>query len=94
MSSWQWHITDSQSWPLELANHIELSQKGAYSPARHYSEQDVRDLISYAAERGIEAYLEIDSPGHTASIGYSHPEYIACFNAEGWATNVSGPGRS
>ncbi|ORX38063.1 glycoside hydrolase superfamily [Kockovaella imperatae] len=87
MSTFQWHITDSQSFPLELSDYPELANKGAYSPARHYSEQDVKDLIAYAAERGIEAYLEIDSPGHTASIGESHPEYIACFDYPGWATN-------
>ena len=28
--------------------------------------------------------IEIDTPGHTAVIAESHPDYIACYNAEPW----------
>jgi len=30
--------------------------------------------------------LEIDTPGHTASIAESHPDLIACFEKSPWAT--------
>jgi hexosaminidase len=36
------------------------------------------------SQRGIDVLIEIDTPGHTASISYSHPEYIACYDASPW----------
>lgn len=30
--------------------------------------------------------LEIDTPGHTASIAESHPDLIACFEKSPWGT--------
>lgn len=30
-------------------------------------------------QRGIDVLIEVDMPGHTASLAYSHPEHIACF---------------
>lgn len=44
-----WHIVDSHSFPLEVSAFPELSQKGAYSAAQVYSEDDVQDVISFAA---------------------------------------------
>lgn len=52
--------------------------QGAYSLAQVYSEVDVQGLVEYAGERGIDVVMEIDTPGHTAIIGDSHPEFIAC----------------
>ena len=34
---------------------------------------------------------EIDTPGHTTSIGMSHPEFIACFGATPWTTYANEP---
>ena len=30
-------------------------------------------------QRGIDVMIEMDMPGHTASIAESHPEHIACY---------------
>jgi hexosaminidase len=35
-------------------------------------------------QRGIDVVLEIDTPGHTASIAGSHPDLIACFEGFPW----------
>lgn len=43
-----WHITDSQSWPLDLAAYPELADKGAYSISRKYTEDNIRDVVEYA----------------------------------------------
>lgn len=34
--------------------------------------------------------LEIDTPGHTAAIHHSHPEYVACFEAKPWTYYANG----
>lgn len=44
------HITDSNSWPLDLASHPELAKYGAYSPAQKYSESDIKQIITHAGE--------------------------------------------
>lgn len=44
-----WHITDSQSFPLEVARYPELAANGAYSAEETYSEDDVQYIVQYAA---------------------------------------------
>lgn len=35
-------------------------------------------------------HQEIDTPGHTAIIGESHPDLIACFHADPWSSFANG----
>ncbi|KAL0064340.1 Glucosamine-6-phosphate isomerase (Glucosamine-6-phosphate deaminase) (GNPDA) (GlcN6P deaminase) [Marasmius tenuissimus] len=83
MSTFHWHVTDSQSWPLGIAEFPELAEKGAYSTRETFSPDDVQEIVTYAAQRGIDVIMEIDNPGHTASIAFSHPEHVACFEGTG-----------
>lgn len=48
-----------------------------------YSPSQVKDLIAYAAARGIDILPEFDTPGHTAVLSESHPEHIACTPGNG-----------
>ncbi|KAJ1303293.1 hypothetical protein OPQ81_011490 [Rhizoctonia solani] len=91
LNQFHWHIVDSQSFPLVLSEFPELAQKGAYSSKQVYTEADVKDILTYAAQRGIDVMLEIDTPGHTATIGESHPDYIACMHKTPWATYANEP---
>jgi hexosaminidase len=34
---------------------------------------------------------EIDTPGHTAIIGTTYPDYVACFDASPWASYANEP---
>jgi hexosaminidase len=86
------HITDGQSWPLEIPALPELSEKGAYRSDFTYSPRDVAELQQYGALQGVQVYLETDMPGHTSSIAYSHPELIASFNKQpDWDTYAAEP---
>lgn len=78
MNVFHWHISDSQSWPLYLASHPELSEKGAYTGKEVYNPDDVQQIIQYANERGVRVVVEVDMPAHTGSIGESHPEFMTC----------------
>ncbi|KAF7293004.1 Beta-hexosaminidase [Mycena indigotica] len=91
LNQFHWHITDSQSFPLSLPDFPELAQKGAYSVTQVYSPSDVQDIVSYAAARGIDVLMEIDTPGHTAIIAASHPEHIACSQSSPWTTFANEP---
>ncbi|KAG1052261.1 hypothetical protein G6F43_005594 [Rhizopus delemar] len=85
-----WHITDSQSWPLYIASHPELSQKGAYTSKMVYNPKDVQKIIQYGQSRGIRIVPEIDMPAHTDSIALSHPELMACHGLW-WGTYAAEP---
>ncbi|ODN91414.1 hexosaminidase [Cryptococcus wingfieldii CBS 7118] len=81
LNVFHWHVTDSNSWPLDIPAYPNLAKKGAYSPLEVYSDEDVRNIIEYAGHHGIDTLLEIDTPGHTASIYPSHPSHVACFES-------------
>ncbi|ESZ95573.1 glycoside hydrolase family 20 protein [Sclerotinia borealis F-4128] len=85
------HITDAQSWPLDIPAFPELSKLGAYQTGLSYTPHDLKDIQAFGVNYGVEVILEIDMPGHTSSIGYSHPELLAAFNAEPWDTYCAEP---
>ncbi|KAF1985840.1 glycoside hydrolase family 20 protein [Aulographum hederae CBS 113979] len=76
------HVIDSQSWPLEVPALPDLAAKGAYGSSMTYSPNDIEQLQNYAALQGVQMYLEIDLPGHVASIHWSQPELIAAYDKQ------------
>ena len=65
---------------------------GAYGEGLWYTASDLSEMLDYAAARGIQAYIEIDMPGHTNSIAYSHPDLIAASNIQpDWPTYANQP---
>lgn len=71
----QLHLTDDQGWRVEILSHPELTQNQDY-----YTQQQLRELIAYAAERNVDVIPEIDIPGHTAAFLHSHPELMCSHN--------------
>ncbi|KAJ6622696.1 N-acetylhexosaminidase [Mycena sp. CBHHK59/15] len=86
-----WHVVDSQSFPLVIPGYTSLSEKGAYSASSVYTPSDVKDIVAYAAARGIDVIPEIDTPGHTSVISKAFPEHIACAEATPWASFANEP---
>ena len=78
------HASDAQSWPLEIPALPELAKRGAYHPSQIWSPSDLRQVQAFGFDRGIEVYIEIDMPGHTASIVESHPDLIHSHNRKPW----------
>ncbi|KAK5114546.1 hypothetical protein LTR62_002481 [Meristemomyces frigidus] len=92
MNRLHWHVTDSQAWPLEIPSMPDLAGKGAYISSQKYSAADVQGLTEYGALLGVEVVVEIDNPGHTASIAFSRPDLIAAFDIEpNWDTYAAEP---
>lgn len=85
------HMTDSQSWPMDIPSIPELSANGAYQTGLSYTPDDIRNIQTYAIERGVEVIIEFDMPGHTTSIGLSFPELIAAAGAQPWDTYCNEP---
>lgn len=67
LNTLHWHITDTNSFPIEIQREPRLTQYGAYSPRQVYSKQDVLELVQYGRERGVRILPEMDMPAH---VGY------------------------
>lgn len=63
MNVFHWHITDSQSFPLELPSEPALAEKGSYGDGMRYTVDDVKLIVDFAMNRGVRVVPEIDTPG-------------------------------
>ncbi len=70
-----WHLTDDQGWRIESKVYPKLQQLA--SQGQFYSQTEVRDIVAYAAARGIRVVPELDLPGHASAIGMAYPELLA-----------------
>ncbi|MGI9036513.1 MAG: beta-N-acetylhexosaminidase [Pyrinomonadaceae bacterium] len=67
-----WHLTDDQGFRVETVKLPELYKLG--SDGNFYTQDQVREIIKYAADRGIRVVPEFDMPGHATAWLVSHPE--------------------
>ncbi|NOT46381.1 MAG: family 20 glycosylhydrolase [Acidobacteria bacterium] len=67
-----WHLTEDQGFRVESKKLPELHQMG--SDGNFYSQTEIREVIGYAADRGIRVMPEFDMPGHATAWVVSHPE--------------------
>lgn len=86
-----WHITDAQSWPLQVKGFEKASQYGAYLEDWIYTTANIDEVTKYASDRGIHILMEIDSPGHTSAIAYSNPDLVACLAHDPWTDDANEP---
>jgi hexosaminidase len=75
------HITDTQSWPLEIPALPKLTEKGAYAKGLTYSPDEIADLYEYAVHRGVQIIMEIDMPGHVG-IEEAYPGLTVAFDKQ------------
>lgn len=70
LNVFHWHLSDDQGFRVESNRFPKLQQLG--SDGQYYTEEQVRDVIAYARDRGIRVVPEFDVPGHTISwlVGY------------------------
>jgi hexosaminidase len=61
------HLSDNFGFRLESQTHPEIVS------ADHYSKQDIRSLIAFAAEYHVQIVPELDFPGHMDTILAAHP---------------------
>ncbi|MGA2185045.1 MAG: family 20 glycosylhydrolase [Bryobacteraceae bacterium] len=66
------HLSDDQGFRVESLRYPKLQQMG--SDGLFYTQEQIRDLVSYARDRGIRVTPEFDMPGHTTSWLVGYPE--------------------
>ena len=92
----QIHLTDDQGWRIEIKSHPQLTAKGAFRRAGasdqgpdngYYTQEQMLDIIAYAAQRGIEVVPELDIPGHSVAILKAYP-HLGCAFRHGEEKNL------
>ena len=75
-----WHLTDDQGWRLEIRKYPRLTSVGAWrvdpDGTRYggfYTQNEVRDIIRFAATRHVQIVPEIDMPGHATAAIAAYP---------------------
>ena len=80
------HLTDDQGWRMEIRKYPELTRKGAHFSPKHkeplshegcYTQAELKELVAYAALRGIAIVPEIEMPGHSLALLVCRPE-LSC----------------
>ena len=89
INRFHWHLTEDQGWRIEIRRYPELTKIGSQrsetvlgnnSPAYdgtpyggYYTQDQLRDVVTYAAERFIVIIPEIEMPGHASAALAAYP---------------------
>ena len=90
LNRFHWHLTDDQGWRIEIRSYPLLSQIACWREGTmvgrdfssndgiryggFYSQAQIREVVEYAAARGITVVPEIDLPGHMLAALSAYPE--------------------
>ncbi len=86
MNKLHMHLTDDQGWRLEIKKYPKLTEIASkFHPSfnepkereGYYTQDDIKELIAYAAARNVEIIPEIELPGHSAEVFAVYPE-LSC----------------
>src|SRR6185295_9517364 len=72
LNVFHWHLTEDQGFRVESKKFPKLHLLG--SDGLYYTQDQVREIIAYATDRGIRVLPEFDIPGHSTSWLVGHPE--------------------
>jgi hexosaminidase len=67
-----WHLSDDQGFRVESKKYPKLHELG--SDGNYYTQDQVREVLDYARDRGIRVIPEFDMPGHSTSWFVGYPE--------------------
>ena len=79
-----WHLTDDQGWRIEIKKYPRLTDVGAWrteyeGPVHggYYTQEEIKEVVAYAAERFVTIVPEIEMPGHAVAAIRAYPE-LSC----------------
>ncbi|WP_394240208.1 beta-N-acetylhexosaminidase [Vibrio astriarenae] len=92
INTFHWHLTDDEAWRIEIKALPQLTDIGAWrgptlpiapqfshaaqTYGGYYTQEEIKDVIHYAQQRGITVIPEIDIPGHCRAAIRSLPEML------------------
>src|SRR5439155_24132521 len=72
MNVFHWHLSENQGFRVESRKFPKLHELG--SDGLYYTQDEIRELIAYARDRGIRVVPEFDMPGHSTAWFVGYPE--------------------
>ncbi len=89
INTMHWHLTDDQGWRIEIKKYPKLTEVGSkridgegteYSG--FYTQEDIKEIVKYAADRFITVIPELELPGHEMAAIAAYPE-LSCKGEQG-----------
>jgi hexosaminidase len=84
MNILHWHLTEDQGWRIEIEKYPKLTEIGAWRENKDgkkyggfYTKEDIKEIVLYAENRGVEIIPEIELPGHSVAAIASYP-HLSC----------------
>lgn len=90
LNVFHWHLTDGHGWRFESKKYPELTNVGAWRnqpgfPVKgktgkyggFYTQQEMKEVVAYAKDRGVVIVPEVDMPGHSFAAIASYP-HLGC----------------
>ncbi len=84
MNVFHWHLTDDQGWRIEIKKYPLLTEVGAWRIEKDgtryggfYTQNDIKEIVAYAAQRYITIIPEIELPGHSSAAIAAYP-FLSC----------------
>lgn len=77
------HLVDDQGWRIEIEKYPKLTEVGAWRDENggryggFYTQDELREIVAYAASRHVLVVPEIEMPGHATAAIASYPD-LAC----------------
>lgn len=91
MNTFHWHLTDDQGWRVEIKKYPKLTEVGGWRNGTvirkewdnsdniryggFYTQEELKEVVEYAATKGINVIPEIDLPGHMLAALTAYPEH-------------------
>jgi hexosaminidase len=70
-----WHLSEDQGFRVECKTFPKLHELG--SDGDYYTQEQIKEIIKYADDRGIRVMPEFDLPGHATSWLTAYPEFAS-----------------
>jgi len=70
-----WHLSEDQGFRVESKRYPRLQEMG--SDGDYYTQDQIREIVAYARDRGIRVIPEFDVPGHSGAWFPGYPELAA-----------------
>jgi hexosaminidase len=83
MNTLHFHLTDDNGWRIEIKKYPKLTEVGAWRGKNekrnggYYTQDDIRDIVAYAAARNVEVIPEIEMPAHAMAAIAAYP-HLGC----------------
>ena len=90
LNTLHWHLTDDQGWRIEIKKYPKLTEVGSIRKGTvikkdwgsndgiphggFFTQEQIREIVEYAAARAIDIIPEIDLPGHMLAALAAYPE--------------------